>query len=320
MAARSRSPPAGGVVDVGTAWSSGTEPSDGACPARRGDAARRDRSLTSASAAWLDADIVLRWVQRVGVDRAAAPGGTRCCWSSGGSACFIRWRRRASAAAGCSAAQPGRVADVVEIRPGRGSEAARAHRGAEPDQPASEARGGERPGLGGSDAAGATRLRRPGRLERSGGSAARVLGWRRGVMPGSPFLPNVRLIAPEPAPAMDGRDFVEGVTTLANWPQDVVALADSLGLGELAAAVLPAAVPTPWPAPGRIARSSHVSRSLRQRGALPERRPSKNIDRPSSAACGPQVRRCLAVLRASSTEHVAAGRWRRTAPSGCTSG
>ena len=54
-----------------------------------------------------------------------------------------------------------------------------------------------------------------------------------GALPGSPFLPNVRLIAPD-RPGYGRTDFVEGVTTLANWPQDVVALADSLGLGEFA--------------------------------------------------------------------------------------
>jgi pimeloyl-ACP methyl ester carboxylesterase len=54
-----------------------------------------------------------------------------------------------------------------------------------------------------------------------------------GVMPGSPFLPNVRLIAPD-RPGFGQTDFVEGVTTLGNWPNDVVALADALKIGKFA--------------------------------------------------------------------------------------
>jgi len=50
-----------------------------------------------------------------------------------------------------------------------------------------------------------------------------------GVIPGSPFLPNIRLIAPD-RPGFGQTDFVEGVTTIENWPNDVVALADSLGI------------------------------------------------------------------------------------------
>jgi pimeloyl-ACP methyl ester carboxylesterase len=54
-----------------------------------------------------------------------------------------------------------------------------------------------------------------------------------GVIPGSPFLPNVRLIAPD-RPGYGQTDFVEGVTTLENWPNDVAALADSLGIEKFA--------------------------------------------------------------------------------------
>ena len=50
-----------------------------------------------------------------------------------------------------------------------------------------------------------------------------------GMIPGSPFLPNVRLIAPD-RPGFGQSDFIEGVTTVENWPNDVVALADSLGI------------------------------------------------------------------------------------------
>jgi pimeloyl-ACP methyl ester carboxylesterase len=50
-----------------------------------------------------------------------------------------------------------------------------------------------------------------------------------GVIPGSPFLPNIRLIAPD-RPGFGQTDFVKGVTTIENWPNDIVALADSLGI------------------------------------------------------------------------------------------
>ena len=50
-----------------------------------------------------------------------------------------------------------------------------------------------------------------------------------GAIPGSPFLPDVRLIAPD-RPGYGQTDFVEGVTTIENWPNDLVILADALGL------------------------------------------------------------------------------------------
>ncbi len=53
------------------------------------------------------------------------------------------------------------------------------------------------------------------------------------VIPGSPFLTNVRLIAPD-RPGFGQTDFVEGVTTIENWPNDIVALADSLGIDKFA--------------------------------------------------------------------------------------
>jgi pimeloyl-ACP methyl ester carboxylesterase len=49
------------------------------------------------------------------------------------------------------------------------------------------------------------------------------------VIPGSPFLSDVRLIAPD-RPGFGLTDFVEGVTTVINWPNDIAALADSLGI------------------------------------------------------------------------------------------
>jgi pimeloyl-ACP methyl ester carboxylesterase len=54
-----------------------------------------------------------------------------------------------------------------------------------------------------------------------------------GLIPGSPFLPGVRLIAPD-RPGFGQTDFKKGVTTLENWPNDVVALADSLGVEKFA--------------------------------------------------------------------------------------
>lgn len=53
------------------------------------------------------------------------------------------------------------------------------------------------------------------------------------MIPGSPFLSNVRLIVPD-RPGFGKTDFVEGVTTLENWPNDVAALADSLGIKKFA--------------------------------------------------------------------------------------
>jgi pimeloyl-ACP methyl ester carboxylesterase len=57
------------------------------------------------------------------------------------------------------------------------------------------------------------------------GNPSSRLSW--GLYPGSPFLPNVRLIAPD-RPGYGRTDYVEGVTTLENWPNDVAALADHL--------------------------------------------------------------------------------------------
>ncbi|MFC1947464.1 alpha/beta fold hydrolase [Chloroflexota bacterium] len=50
-----------------------------------------------------------------------------------------------------------------------------------------------------------------------------------GVMPGSPFLPGIHLIAPD-RPGYGQSEFKAGVTTVENWPNDVVALSDHLGI------------------------------------------------------------------------------------------
>jgi pimeloyl-ACP methyl ester carboxylesterase len=54
-----------------------------------------------------------------------------------------------------------------------------------------------------------------------------------GLMPGSPFLPGVRFIAPD-RPGFGRTDFVDGVTTVEHWPQDVAYLADSLSIDRFA--------------------------------------------------------------------------------------
>jgi pimeloyl-ACP methyl ester carboxylesterase len=54
-----------------------------------------------------------------------------------------------------------------------------------------------------------------------------------GIIPGSPFPPGVRLIAPD-RPGFGRTDFKEGITTLENWPNDIVALADHLGIKKFA--------------------------------------------------------------------------------------
>jgi len=55
-----------------------------------------------------------------------------------------------------------------------------------------------------------------------------------GLIPSSPFLPGVRLIAPD-RPGFGRTEFKKGVTTLENWPNDIVTLADSLGIEKFAA-------------------------------------------------------------------------------------
>ena len=54
-----------------------------------------------------------------------------------------------------------------------------------------------------------------------------------GVIPGSPFLPHVRLIAPD-RPGFGQTDFKDDITTLENWPNDITVLADSLGIKKFA--------------------------------------------------------------------------------------
>lgn len=54
-----------------------------------------------------------------------------------------------------------------------------------------------------------------------------------GLMPDSPFLPGLRLIAPD-RPGFGRTDFIEGVTTVESWPQDVSILADSLDIDRFA--------------------------------------------------------------------------------------
>jgi hypothetical protein len=52
-------------------------------------------------------------------------------------------------------------------------------------------------------------------------------------MPGSPSLPNVRLLASD-RPGFRQTDFVEDITTLENRPNNVVVLADALSIDRFA--------------------------------------------------------------------------------------
>ncbi len=63
------------------------------------------------------------------------------------------------------------------------------------------------------------------------GNPGSRLGWPSVLKAGVPA--GIRLIAPD-RPGYGRTDFVDGVTTLANWPNDVAALADSLGLDRFA--------------------------------------------------------------------------------------
>ena len=76
-----------------------------------------------------------------------------------------------------------------------------------------------------------------------------------GVIPGSPFLPGVRLIAPD-RPGFGRTEFKKGVTTLENWPNDVVELADSLGIDKFAmfgpSGGGPFALASAWKIPERL--------------------------------------------------------------------
>jgi len=64
----------------------------------------------------------------------------------------------------------------------------------------------------------------------SGGKVTRLL---YGLMPGSPFRPGLHLIAPD-RPGYGLSDFYPRGRTIADYPDDVVALADSLGVDRFA--------------------------------------------------------------------------------------
>jgi pimeloyl-ACP methyl ester carboxylesterase len=53
------------------------------------------------------------------------------------------------------------------------------------------------------------------------------------AIPGNPFVPNVRLIAPDRY-GFGRTDYIEGVTTVESWPKDIVSLADALGIEKFA--------------------------------------------------------------------------------------
>jgi pimeloyl-ACP methyl ester carboxylesterase len=76
-----------------------------------------------------------------------------------------------------------------------------------------------------------------------------------GLIPDSPFLPGLRLIAPD-RPGFGRTEFREGVTTVENWPCDVRALADSLGIEKFAVFAAsgggPFALSCAWKIPERL--------------------------------------------------------------------
>jgi pimeloyl-ACP methyl ester carboxylesterase len=49
-------------------------------------------------------------------------------------------------------------------------------------------------------------------------------------MPGFPFVEGVRLISPD-RPGYGGTDYVHGISTVEQWPDDMIELADSLNIG-----------------------------------------------------------------------------------------
>ncbi len=84
------------------------------------------------------------------------------------------------------------------------------------------------------------------------GNPGSRLSW--GLFPGSPFRPGLRLIAPD-RPGYGLSDFQPG-RTLADWPDDVLALADALGITRFAVAGVsgggPYALACGWKIPERL--------------------------------------------------------------------
>jgi pimeloyl-ACP methyl ester carboxylesterase len=85
-----------------------------------------------------------------------------------------------------------------------------------------------------------------------GGSNSRLL-WD--VIPGCPFLSDVWLIAPD-RPGFGRTDYIEGLTTVENWPNDIAALADHLGIEKFAvfgpSGGGPSALACAWKIPERL--------------------------------------------------------------------
>lgn len=83
------------------------------------------------------------------------------------------------------------------------------------------------------------------------GNPGSRLGW--GAMPGSPFIPGVRLIAPD-RPGYGRSDFHPHA--LEHWPRDIVALADHLGIDRFAvfgpSGGAPYALACAWQIPERL--------------------------------------------------------------------
>ncbi len=82
-----------------------------------------------------------------------------------------------------------------------------------------------------------------------------------GLLPGSPFHPGLRLIAPD-RPGFGRSDF-DASRTFADWPDDVAALADGLGLERFAVVGLsgggPFALACAWKMPERLSATGVIS-------------------------------------------------------------
>lgn len=91
------------------------------------------------------------------------------------------------------------------------------------------------------------------------GNPSSRLSW--GLIPGSPFRPHLRLIAPD-RPGFGGSDFQPG-RQLLDWPDDMCDLADALGLGRFAVLGVsgggPATLACAWKIPQRLTAVGVVS-------------------------------------------------------------
>ena len=71
-----------------------------------------------------------------------------------------------------------------------------------------------------------------------------------GLIPDCPFRPGLHLIAPD-RPGYGLSDFYAPGHSIVDYPDDIIALADALGIDKFAVLALPGEDPLLWPAPGR---------------------------------------------------------------------